>query len=385
MNTTYLVGQGWRASRKLPLIELASRSTRFYPLVAFDPTVATLVVTENCNGRCLTCNYWRNQSTDELTLGEIDGVLAELKELGVRGISITGGEPLLREDLPEIVRACSRLGFREVQLLTNGLLLEQDLAEELVGSGVTTIGISVDGLRATNDLLRGMEGSFDRAVAALEMISRLRDEKWHRTEVYMATTLMEPTVDEIIPLANLARELKVKINVNLLDGSPHFFHTDIGDLLVKDQNRLDRVVDELHRLRSEERSRFLVSQTHTCIEYIRGYFRDPRRADIPCVLGHFCVYVGAHGEVYSGCFALDPVGSIRERSLSEIVTSPDYSARLRDMFYKRCPGCASHHGLNLLYHASWIRDEIGWELRMRAASARRRLASISPIGAERPA
>ena len=369
--------------RKLPLIEVARRSTRFYPLVAFDPVVATLVVTENCNGRCLTCNYWRKQSADELTLGEIDGVLAELKELGVRGISITGGEPLLRTDLPEIVRACSSLGFREVQLLTNGLLLERDLADELLASGVTTIGISVDGLRETNDLVRGMGGSFDRAVAALEMMSRLRDEKWPRTEVYVATTLMEPTVDEIIPLANLAWELKVKMNLNLLDGSPHFFRTDIGNFRVEDQDRLDRVVTELHRLRSEERSRFLVSQTHACIEYTRGYFRDPRRADIPCVLGHHCVYVGAHGEVYSGCFALDPMGSVRERSLGDIVTSPDYSARLREMFYKRCPGCTSHHGLNLLYHAPWIVDEIRWELKIRAANARRRLAAISRNGAGR--
>ena len=377
MNTTYLLRQGWRAARKLPLIELARRSTRFYPLMDFSPIVATLVVTENCNGRCRTCNYWRRESTKELTLSEIGNVLAELKGLGVRGISITGGEPLLREDLPEIVRACSRIGVREVQLLTNGLLLEEALAEELLRSGVTTIGISVDGLRDTNDLVRGMEGSYERAVAALEMMGRLRGEKWPCTEVYMATTLMAPTIDEIIPLANLARELKVKMNINLLDGSPHFFQTDISDLLVKDQDRLDGVVNELHRMRSEERGRFLVSQTHTCIEYMRGYFRDPKRADITCVLGHLCIYVGAHGEVYSGCFALDPMGSIRERSLKQIVTSPEYSARLRDMFYKRCPGCASHHGLNLLYHAPWIADEIRWELKMRGRRARRRLPGLS--------
>ena len=147
MKAAYLLGQGWRAARKLPAIELARRSSRFYPLVAFDPVVATLVVTENCNGRCLTCNYWKKQSTDELSLDEIFHVLTELRSLGVRGISITGGEPLLRKDLPEIVRACSSLGLTEVQLLTNGLLLERDLAEELLGGGVTTIGISVRACR----------------------------------------------------------------------------------------------------------------------------------------------------------------------------------------------------------------------------------------------
>jgi MoaA/NifB/PqqE/SkfB family radical SAM enzyme len=384
MNRAHLLRQGWRASRRLPSIELARHWSLFYPVVPFDPTLATLVVTDNCNGKCQACMQWKNRSTDELDLEEIAGALSQLRHLGIRGISISGGEPLLRDDLPEIVRLCSELRFDEVQVLTNGLLLTRDLAEDLVHSGVRTIGISLDGLRSTNDALRGIEGSFDKVVAAVEMLGELRESRG-RPETYIATTLMKPTLDEIILVARLAQALRTKMNLNLMDGAPHFFPDDVSEYLIDDQERLDRLVYELHELRSTHRGLFLASHTHAAIEYIRGYFQDPRRADIPCVLGHVCIYIGAHGEVYSGCFVLEPLGSIRERRLDEIVHSPEYRARLREMFTKSCPGCSAHHSLNLLHHAPWIWDEIRWELRMKAASARRRLARASIDGAERPA
>lgn len=365
MKKLYLLKQGFRASRKLLLVELARHSKFFFPAITFDPMVATLIVTDNCNSRCITCTEWRQKSSNELSLGEISSVLTQLKQLGVRGISITGGEPLLRKDVTDIVRKCSTLRFEDIQILTNGLLLTPDLAEELLESGVTTMGISLDGLKETNDSVRGIEGSFEKVVSALKMVGELRDKKYHSTELYVATTLMKPTLNQIIPLANLVRDLKVEINFNLIDNSPYFFQIDISDFLIEDQNELDRVVDELHELKSKHGNIFLISQTHASIEYLRKYFQDPKREDIPCILGHVCIYIGAHGELYSGCLALKPLGNVREQSLKEIVNSAEYKERLYDMFYKKCPGCSTHHNMNLLYYAPWIKDEILWKLRMK--------------------
>jgi MoaA/NifB/PqqE/SkfB family radical SAM enzyme len=365
MKKLYLLKQGFRASRKLLLVELARHSKSLFPAITFDPMVATLIVTDNCNSRCITCTEWRQKSSNELTLDEISSVLTQLKQLGVRGISITGGEPLLRKDVTDIVRKCSTLRFEDIQILTNGLLLTPDLAEELLESGVTTMGISLDGLKETNDSVRGIEGSFEKVISALKMVGELRDKKYHSTELYVATTLMKPTLNQIIPLANLVRDLKVKINLNLIDNSPYFLQTDISDFLIEDQNELDRVVDELHELKRKHGNIFLISQTHASIEYLRKYFQDPKREDIPCILGHVCIYIGAHGELYSGCLALKPLGNVREQSLKEIVNSAEYKERLYDMFYKKCPGCSSHHNMNLLYYAPWIKDELLWKLRMK--------------------
>jgi MoaA/NifB/PqqE/SkfB family radical SAM enzyme len=365
MKKLYLLKQGFRASPKLLLVELARHSKSFFPAITFDPMVATLIVTDNCNSRCITCTEWRQKSYNELSLGEISSVLNQLKQLGVRGISITGGEPLLRKDVTDIVRKCSTLRFEDIQILTNGLLLTPDLAEELLECGVTTMGISLDGLKETNDSVRGIEGSFEKVITALKMMVELRDKKHYSTELYVATTLMKPTLNQIIPLANLVRDLKVKINFNLIDSSPYFLQTDISDLLIEDQNELDKVVDELHELKSKHGNIFLISQTHASIEYMRKYFQDPKREDIPCILGYVCIYIGAHGELYSGCLSLKPLGNIREQSLKEIVNSAEYKERLYDMFYKKCPGCSSHHNMNLLYCASWIKDEILWKLRMK--------------------
>jgi MoaA/NifB/PqqE/SkfB family radical SAM enzyme len=98
---------------------------------------------------------------------------------------------------------------------------------------------------------------------------------------------------------------------------------------------------------------------------MKKYLTDAKRADIPCVMGYFSIYIGAHGEVYPGCLVLEPVGNVREKKLEEIVNPAEYRKRLKDMFYKRCPGCACGHKVNLLYHLPSLFKEIPWVARSR--------------------
>src|SRR5258706_13493155 len=85
--------------------------------------IVILYVTEECNLKCITCSY-RNAMPGELTLDEIKSLAAELKNLGLRHIVYSGGEPLLRRDFPEICEAFASPGVKQ-SMLTNGLLLEK--------------------------------------------------------------------------------------------------------------------------------------------------------------------------------------------------------------------------------------------------------------------
>lgn len=104
-----------------------------------------IAVTQRCNQKCIYChNEGQIPSTKEMSLEELDKILAAAASIGAKKVKITGGEPLVRKDIVDVVDACSRL-FKEVSLTTNGVLLE-NLAGPLREAGLSRINISLDSI-----------------------------------------------------------------------------------------------------------------------------------------------------------------------------------------------------------------------------------------------
>ncbi|NPB00129.1 MAG: GTP 3',8-cyclase MoaA [Crenarchaeota archaeon] len=99
-------------------------------------------VTDRCNYRCFFCHHEGSQENTELTLEEIEFALEVFKELGIDRVKITGGEPLLRRDVIEIVRRCRELNYRDISLTTNGYYLD-NYVEDLYKAGLHRIDISL--------------------------------------------------------------------------------------------------------------------------------------------------------------------------------------------------------------------------------------------------
>jgi len=125
-------------------------------------------LTERCNLRCTHC-YQTGGGTDELSLGEIRDLLAEIKDMleawtkayqleFASSLNVTGGEPFLRRDLFEILGDMRSLGFG-VYLLTNGTLIDAEKAAQLAALGVKGVQVSIEGPEEIHDSIRG-RGSF---------------------------------------------------------------------------------------------------------------------------------------------------------------------------------------------------------------------------------
>ena len=330
----------------------------------FHPESATFNITDNCNSRCITCNAWKQNSVNELSTGEVIDILGQLKDLGISNVGFAGGEPLLRDDLPELVHKSRETGFANVSIITNGILLNEGKIITLVESGVTAIGISIDGIGQTHEMIRGIKGSYVKSVDTLGRLVDLRDRRYPKLDIWVSTTLMKPNMHQIKKIIIMCDQLGVRLFLNLLDTSPYFLSKiDASNLIIGDQEELDELIDEMHVLKKSYPS--VLTEFHTAIEYARGHFIDPRREDIPCCMGYKRIYIGAHGQVYPGCWVLNPVGSLRENKLDEIVDTSDYRRRLYDMFLKKCPGCACGYPTNLLYHIPSIMKEAYLRIKMR--------------------
>jgi 12,18-didecarboxysiroheme deacetylase len=130
------------------------------------------VVVWNVGRRCnLNCRHCYSQSRDQLypdELSHADGVrlLDDLAAFGVPVVLFSGGEPLMRPDLFELVAHATGLRMRAV-VSTNGTLITPERAARLRDAGLSYVGISLDGLEPTNDRFRGMAGAFQQALSGV--------------------------------------------------------------------------------------------------------------------------------------------------------------------------------------------------------------------------
>jgi MoaA/NifB/PqqE/SkfB family radical SAM enzyme len=171
-------------------------------------------ITYRCDFACNTCLFWREKhsAADELTLDQVRAAAEKLKPLAPLAISMSGGEPLLREDLPDICRILSEDHF--FSIITNGWHLTRELAEQLYEAGMGDAHVSLDYASASrHDTLRGRPGAFDRALRALEILRDTRPDRRHR--VHALALLLEDNLDDIEKLVLLAEEMGVSVEVSL--------------------------------------------------------------------------------------------------------------------------------------------------------------------------
>ncbi len=126
-------------------------------------------ITRRCNLKCLHCYaHARNIPFDnELTTMEGKNLIDDLAGFGVPVLLISGGEPLVRKDLPELAAYAVEKGMRAV-ISTNGTLITAQMANTLKKIGLSYVGISLDGMEEINDRFRGVKGAFRSALKGIE-------------------------------------------------------------------------------------------------------------------------------------------------------------------------------------------------------------------------
>ena len=305
----------------LPRVWMGSQiSERFLPR-SIRPLSAHIKLTENCQAKCISCDYWKTRWRDAIDTDRAVDLVNQIAGAGIRSLRLTGGEPLLRKDIFDVLKKASTGSFKNIILQTNGLLLKK-LHREVNHSPISTVAVSVDGLEQTNDLIRGIKGYFGLALEGIELLRGKR--------VALSVTLNKISAMELSRLREVAHRLGAEIETNILSQSLFFLKdADLASLWPGEEE-----TREIVRFAREDLKRPSYE-----VEYIEKYYRRAGLTEPSCVLGFLQVFVLSNGDVLTGCYPLEPVGNILRESLSTVLSSEAYYKQALAMLRRECPGC----------------------------------------------
>ncbi|OGU23033.1 MAG: hypothetical protein A2X85_14310 [Geobacteraceae bacterium GWF2_54_21] len=288
------------------------------------PTAIILYVTNRCNLRCGHCFFWESLNKDipELSVSDFEKLAASLTN--PISLSLTGGEPLIRNDLSEIVRCFISNGkIREVGLATNGYLIQK--TKEFCSAFILeypkiplSVQVSLDGMESTHDEIRGCTGSFRNALSTIDALRELADQ--HKLfSMSAGIAVQKRNLNEMGYLIDLLGSKGIEIRINLIRGesSGTFGVTQESSSHAnpKEGNSIALDVDEMHSLHSlltsKNEAYGFWSKRHQRVYEIGMQVIEKRKKVLDCYAGTIDGVIYANGDV-AFCELTKPVGNLHD-------------------------------------------------------------------------
>lgn len=314
------------------------------------PISASLPVTKHCNSKCSYCPPPRVGEIEDLTIEELTDVLTQLASLGVHQISITGGEPLLRRDLEEIVTITSRLNMRSL-VLTNGTLLTMERAYSLLEAGLAGFVVSLDSLNEkTYRITRGR--NIEPVLRSVNVLAQLKQDK-EEVITSVISVLTKYNAHEIVELANYLNERWIGLQIQPCLDSPKY-EIESSDLKMIAQ--VKTALDEVKTIYGPYISELDIAY----LEHIPQYLRDRSLPEnYRCLSAYTLVHLDAELRLYP-CWLDLPVGNLTQTSLAELWTGTAMNQARQRIARGECTHCwlACDARPSLLYRSPDKRESI---------------------------
>ena len=291
------------------------------------PLSVHLDVTYRCNERCVHC-YLDHDDKGELSYDEIHGLLRQMADAGVFFLTLSGGEPMLRKDIFDIIRRARELTFN-VKLKTNAILIREREAALIRDLGVESVQISVYSHRPeVHDAVTKIPGSLNRTIAAIRFM------RSQGLKVTVANVLMAQNRRDYPGVQALAAELGASFTIDPTI-TPHIN----GD---RSLLKLNIGRDDLREVMHDE----------SIVGNVGEFCAPPTKANddvldqVPCSAGHSACYVSPYGDVYPCVQFPLPSGNIRRQKFIDIWKDSPQLQEVRSIRLASLPVCStcSHVG-----------------------------------------
>lgn len=303
------------------------------------PYKLTLILTYKCNSRCKLCNIWKKKIKEELTLDEITRFFKRSNKF--YWINLGGGEIFLRRDLVKIIEVitkyCKRLyllHFATNGLLTNFILKQTKKIKELLKSKLI-ISVSLDGPTKLHDKLRGVNGSWKKAVLTFKKL------RGAGIETYFGMTLSNYNVDKFDEMfSEIKKEIPLitynDFHVNIAHSSDHYYGNKKFRL---NEEKIIKFIDRFIKLR-----KFPISNVSFLekkyLKNIKNYFTNGK-SPIKCTALNSSCFIDPYGDLYPCSIYNKKLGNIKKFNFNlNAMWNLRWINKLQKEIYKgKCPGC----------------------------------------------
>jgi len=308
---------------------------------AFDrpPGDIAIELSTHCNLACKMCNVWKRRE-EELGHDKILSLMEEARALGATRFSACGTEPFTREDTPEILAHAERIGFQEICVISNGVLLNKgQRLESLEKLRKLNIVISLDGPVEVHDDLRG-KGVYGKAVETLRELRR------REITCSISSVIMRQTIDRLAEIIDLAADLGIQV-ISMQPYERETAGLDNNHCQFEFRPEEEAAVDKkLRRLMTYAGQKKVRVYTASMMKFVPAYLARGIRRIPPmgCFVPSRLMIVDSAGEC-SPCFQMrnsmkhKSMGNVREKTLEEIWHNDIHRELTTQALNRKCPGC----------------------------------------------
>ncbi len=274
-----------------------------------QPINVTFSITRRCQSRCRTCYIWKHDEGNDLDLQMIERLF---RSIGwTYFFNVSGGEPYLRDDLPEIIGlACRHMHPAVIHIPTNGLAPDKiesltreslEIIEKEAPGTVLTIKPSFDGIGKMHDEIRGVPGNFEKLIDTIERLKKLREE-YKYLHVGVGTVISRFNAPHLHEILAYAKNLDVDTYINeVAEEREEFFN--IGSGITPDSHSYEELMDIFKvSVRENMKEMKILPRITTAMRLI--YYDltvrilNEKKQVIPCSAGLLNVHINSDGCIW---------------------------------------------------------------------------------------
>ncbi len=299
-------------------------------------------VTYRCNARCVMCNIWQSEGTTELSLHQWDATLDDRLFGGIESVSLTGGEPTLRQDLPELTELlfAHLPSLRRVTLTTNALQPRrvvqhcQELLRLCQSSGASFfVGISLDGVGAVHNEMRNVPHAFDHVETTIQ---QLRPLQANGLRMGINCTLTSRNLHDAGNVRLWAADQALPVNYIIASFADSFYaNVDARDELALGREHRRQLVDFLRPLAA---GRSLGNLPGYFYSDVLRMIETGTARSTPCVFQKDGFILDARGDMQY-CMYSRVLGNVTADSAADIYYAPRNLAHRQDIIGTQCRNC----------------------------------------------
>jgi MoaA/NifB/PqqE/SkfB family radical SAM enzyme len=300
------------------------------------PEAIQISVTNKCNLKCKMCILNKLKDKRELTSVQIRSLIKQARRMGIRNVFLIGGEPLLNNEIPEIIKENNDI---YTCITTNATLINKTLAKKLVDSRLSKLVVSIDGAKPeTHDKMRAVKGCFELTLNGIENIIRERKKRrFKKPGIVISYTITEDNCTELSDFIVIAAELGVdEVHFHPLLPNNSFIKRDTKNgLWVKNEHlkALDSAIDRLIETKKYKCGKIakIIGNSVESLEMIKKYFKSTLPKNLGCYKNFKIIEITPENRLY---FCGKTLGDLYKKSIEEVLSSDEVALELKNL--KHC-------------------------------------------------